>query len=139
MSEPMSPQQGAAMQAAGMVMTPFNPVTGAAMIAAGTVSGHQTFEIQPEQLPRVLAGLDEVRGKYVEAQRLAVQLSAVTPPFADDTTVAAFKKIRERAQGGEGCLYDTAQGMIDWVDGFKAAVQKAIEDHQRIDDENRMA
>ncbi|MGI8308495.1 hypothetical protein [Saccharopolyspora hattusasensis] len=139
MSEPMSPQQAAAMQAVGMAMTPFNPVTGAAMIAAGTVNGHQTFEIQPDQLPRVLAGLDEVRAKYVEAQRLARQLSNVTPPFADDVTVEAFKKISERAQGGEGCLFDTAQGMIDWIEGFKAAVQQAIEDHQRIDDDNRMA
>ncbi|MER7009876.1 hypothetical protein ABT324_00410 [Saccharopolyspora sp. NPDC000359] len=134
MSEPAG-----VMQAVGMAMTPFNPVTGAAMIAAGTVNGHQTFEIQPDQLPKVLAGLDEVRAKYVEAQKVARQLSNVIPPFADDVTVAAFKKINERAQGGEGCLYDTAQGMIDWIDGFKAAVQKAIEDHQRIDEENRMA
>ncbi|MBB5159615.1 hypothetical protein [Saccharopolyspora phatthalungensis] len=127
------------MQAAGMAMTPFNPVTGAAMIAAGTVSGHQTFHIQPDQLPRVLAGLDEVLAKYELAREQAAQLANVTPPFGDDVTVAAFKKISERAQGGEGCLYDTAQGMIDWVNGFKAAVQKAIEDHQRIDEENRMA
>jgi hypothetical protein len=135
----MPPEQGATMQAAEMAMTSFNPATGAAMIAAGTVNGHQTFHIQPDQLPRVLAGLDEVRAKYEYAQRMAAQLSNVTPPFGDDVTVAAFKKISERAQGGEGCLYDTAQGMIDWVNGFKATVQKAIEDHQRIDEENRMA
>lgn len=139
MSEPMPPQQAAAMQAVGMAMTPFNLVTGAAMIAACTVNGHQTFEIQPDQLPRVLAGLDEVRAKYEHAQRLAQRLSNVTPPFADDVTVDAFRRISQRAQGGEGSLFDTAQGMIDWTDGFKAAVQKAIDDHQGIDEENRMA
>lgn len=134
MSEPAG-----VMQAVGMAMTPFNPVTGAAMIAAGTVNGHQTFEIQPDQLPKVLAGLDEVREKYRQAQEVAQQLSNVMPPFADDVTVEAFKKISQRAQGGEGSLFDTASGMIAWIDGFKAAVQKAIEDHQRIDEENRMA
>ncbi|MGW1682615.1 hypothetical protein [Saccharopolyspora sp. NPDC002376] len=134
-------EQAGVMQAAGaaLAVTPFNAVTGAAMIAVGTATGRQTFEVQPDKLPTLLAGLDEVRAKYVEAQKVARQLSNVMPPFADDVTVAAFKKISERAQGGEGSLFDTATAMIAWIDGFQAAVQKAIEDHQRIDEENRMA
>ncbi|WP_397528104.1 hypothetical protein [Saccharopolyspora sp. 5N102] len=62
----------------------------------------------------------------------------MTPPFADDVTIEVFKRIGERAQGGEGSLYDTAAGMIKWIDSFKSAAKKAVEDHKRIDDGNRM-
>ncbi|MFI0465975.1 hypothetical protein ACH347_18025 [Saccharopolyspora sp. 5N102] len=53
-------------------------------------------------------------------------------------TIEVFKRIGERAQGGEGSLYDTAAGMIKWIDSFKSAAKKAVEDHKRIDDGNRM-
>lgn len=100
----------------------------------------QSFEVQPDKLPQLMAGLDEVRGHYEAAQLKARELSTTMPPFGDDTTVAVTKKICERAEGGEGSLTDTAQSMVDWVDGFKAAVQAAIQEHQRIDEENmRMA
>lgn len=104
-----------------------------------SVNGHQTFYVDLDRAPELLAELDGVRAKYEEAQKAAYDLSRIMPPFGDDVTVQVFKKLGERAQGGEGSLYDTAQGMIDWIDGFKAAVQKAIDEHKRIDDENRMA
>jgi hypothetical protein len=104
-----------------------------------SVNGHRTFYVDLDRAPEFLAELDGVRAKYVEARDMAQQLALVTPPFADDVTVQVFKKLGERAQGGEGSLYDNAEGMIKWIDDFKAAVQKAIDEHKRIDDENRMA
>lgn len=125
---------GAAMK------TGFNPDNGRAVIGSdGAVNGHSKFEIDPDQLPQVRAGLDEVREKYLHAQEAAVQLSQVTPPFADNVTINVVRQISERAEGGDGNLYDTAEAMVQWVDEFQAAVDQAIADHRRIDDENRMA
>ncbi|QIZ34297.1 hypothetical protein [Saccharopolyspora sp. ASAGF58] len=103
-----------------------------------SVNGHQTFYVDLDRAPELLAELEGVREKYVEAQDMAQELRSIMPPFGDDVTVEVFKKLGKRAQGGEGSLYDTAQGMIDWIDGFKAAVQKAIDEHKRIDEETRM-
>lgn len=104
-----------------------------------TVNGQQGFRIDLDRAPELLKELDGVREKYRKARDLAQELSWVTPPFADDVTIQVFKKLGQRAQGGEGSLYDTASGMIKWIDDFKAAIQKAIDEHKRIDDENRMA
>ncbi|WP_190821875.1 hypothetical protein [Saccharopolyspora pogona] len=104
-----------------------------------SVNGRQTFYVDLDRAPELLAELDGVRAKYEEARKTAAELGNIMPPFADDVTVEVFKKLGERAQGGEGCLYDTAQGMIQWIDDFKAAIQKTIDEHKRIDEENRMA
>lgn len=104
-----------------------------------SVSGHQAFYVDLDRAPELLAELDGVREKYTTARDMATELATIMPPFGDDVTIAVFQKLGERAQGGEGCLYDTAQGMIDWIDGFKAAVQKAIDEHKRIDNETWMA
>ncbi|MBA8827032.1 hypothetical protein FHX42_004416 [Saccharopolyspora lacisalsi] len=136
MSQPMTPQQ---MYAAGAVLTPFNPATGSAMIMASTANGQSSFEVRPEMLPKLQAGLDRVRTKYEEAQRLSDGLSNVAPPAWDEVTKQVTRNITQRASGGENSLFDTAQGMIDWVDEFKAAVEQAITDYQRVDEANRMA
>ncbi|MBB5155462.1 hypothetical protein [Saccharopolyspora phatthalungensis] len=104
-----------------------------------SVNGHTTFHVDLDRAPELLAELDGVRAKYEAAQDVAAELGRITPPFADDVTVTAFKRLSERAQGGEGSLYDTAEGMIKWIDDFKAAVQKAFDEHKRIDNDNRMA
>lgn len=106
---------------------------------APAVNGQQGFQVDLDRAPELLKELDGVRAKYEKARDEARQLANIMPPFGDDVTIAVFKKLGERAQGGQGSLFDTAQGMIDWIDGFKAAVQKALDEHQRIDDENRMA
>ncbi|PKW19246.1 hypothetical protein [Saccharopolyspora spinosa] len=103
-----------------------------------SVSGHQAFYVDFDRAPELLAELDGVREKYEVARDIATQLANITPPFVDDVTVEVFRKLGERAQGGEGSLYDTAQGMIQWIIDFQAAVQKAIDEHKRIDEENRM-
>ncbi|MER5388543.1 hypothetical protein [Saccharopolyspora sp. NPDC002686] len=120
--------------AEGGGLTSFHPLTGAALIE----SGAQTFHIQPDQLPRVLAGLDEVRAKYEDVYNAASRLSVTGPPFWDDATVNEIKRICQRARGGEGNLHDFARGLADWVLGFRDAVQRAIQDHQRIDEESSM-
>ncbi|MDR7302853.1 hypothetical protein [Haloactinomyces albus] len=135
MSEEMSPAE---MRIVGQAVTPFNPVTGAAMITAGTVHGQTTFEVQPDMLPRLLSGLDRVRGKYREALRLSRNLSNIAPPAWDEVTKQVTRNITQRASGGPNSLEDTATGMIKWVDDFKAAVQQAITDTQRVDEANRM-
>ncbi|WP_019852671.1 hypothetical protein [Actinopolyspora mortivallis] len=111
----------------------------AALITAGTVDGQQTFEVHPDMLPHLLAGLERVREKYREALDLARDLSRVRPPAYDEVTTQITKRIIQRAQGGENRLFDTAEGMIRWVDEFKAAVQQAITDTQRIDEANQTA
>ncbi|PRW64702.1 hypothetical protein CEP50_03920 [Actinopolyspora mortivallis] len=136
MGKYMSPEE---MLRLGLIMTPFNPVTGAAMITAGTVDGNQTFEVHPDMLPRLLAGLDRVRDEYAQAQQLAQRLSYVQPPAYDEVTKQITKSIAQRAQGGENSLFDTAEGMIKWIDDFKAAVQQAITDTERVEEANRMA
>lgn len=136
MSQPMTPQQ---MYAVGAITTPFNPVTGAAMLMGGTVHGQASFEVDPAMLPRLQAGLDRVRDKYAHAQELARDLSNVTPPAWDEVTKQVTKNITQRASGGENSLNETAQGMIEWVDGFKAAVEQAMKDYQHVDEANRMA
>ncbi|MER7077652.1 hypothetical protein SAMN02982929_06939 [Saccharopolyspora kobensis] len=137
MNDPTPPQRTAAVSVPDAQPTFFHPATGAALIQAGTSFGNHTFHIRPDELPRVLAGLDKVRDAYVVAQDRATMLAQVVPPFADEVTMNAVARIRERARGGEGSLYDTARGLMDWVDEFKKAVQKAIVDHQRIDEENK--
>ncbi|MGW3471130.1 hypothetical protein ACWDKQ_22335 [Saccharopolyspora sp. NPDC000995] len=109
------------------------------MSEPASVNGRQTIRVDLDRAPELLAELDRVREKYVAAQFEANRLANIMPPFGDDVTVEVFKKLGERAQGGEGSLYDSAQGKIEWIDGFKAAVQKALDEHKRIDDENRMA
>lgn len=109
------------------------------MSETASVNGRPTMRVDLDRAPELLAELDRVREKYVKAREAALELSRIMPPFGDDVTVEVFKKLGERAQGGEGSLYDSAQGKIDWIDGFKAAVQKALDEHKRIDDENRMA
>ncbi|PKW19240.1 hypothetical protein [Saccharopolyspora spinosa] len=104
-----------------------------------SVSGHQALYVDLDRAPELLAELDGVREKYEAAQDVAYELSRIMPPFGDDVTVEVFRQLGERAQGGERSLFDTAQGMIDWIDGFKAAVQKAIDEHKRIDNETWMA
>lgn len=102
-------------------------------------AGGKSFEIQPDQLPKVLAGLDEVRAKFAEAREGAAELANTAPPFTDDVTMNVAKRIAEQAGGADGSLVKTTEGMIKWVENFRDTVKKAIEDHQRIDDENRMA
>ncbi|GAA4611112.1 hypothetical protein [Saccharopolyspora hordei] len=109
------------------------------MSETASVNGRTSIRVDLDRAPELLAELDRVREKYVKARDVATQLATIMPPFGDDVTVEVFKKLGERAQGGEGSLYDSAQGKIDWIDGFKAAVQKALDEHKRIDDENRMA
>ncbi|MER7014735.1 hypothetical protein ABT324_25185 [Saccharopolyspora sp. NPDC000359] len=135
MNDRMPPQPRAAMLAAGTALTPFHPLTGAALI----MTGPQTFHIQPDQLPKVLTGLDEVHAKYQFARDEALRLSGVAAPFKDDATIDVIKRICARAQGGEGNLFEFAQSLMDWVDAFKDAVRRAIEDYQRIDEESSMA
>ncbi|WP_245556159.1 hypothetical protein [Actinopolyspora mortivallis] len=53
-------------------------------------------------------------------------------------TAQITRSIAQRAQGGENSLFDTAEGVIKWVDDFKAAVQQAITDTQRVEEANRM-
>ncbi|KAA5825880.1 hypothetical protein ABT337_24915 [Saccharopolyspora hirsuta] len=137
MNDPIPPERTVAAAAPDVGRSSFHPVTGAALIEAGTSFGNRTFHIQPDQLPKVLAGLDEVRAAYVAAQDRVTLLAQVVPPFADEVTVNAVSRIRERARGGEGSLYDTAEGLLNWVDNFKEAVRAAIADHQRIDEENK--
>ncbi|PRW64325.1 hypothetical protein [Actinopolyspora mortivallis] len=122
----------------GMIMTPFNPVTGAALITAGTVDGQQTFEVQPDMLPKLLAGLERVRTKYEEAQNIAYDLASTVSPFGDDVTIETFREINKRAQGGENSLFDTSADMIKWIDDFKSAVEQAINDTERIDQANQV-
>lgn len=136
MSHEMSPEM---LRQVGAAITPFNPVTGAAMLTVGTVHGQKTFEVQPDMLPKLLDGLDRVRGKYQNAQDLAVNLSNVQPPAWDDVTKHVTKGITQRAQGGENSLFDTAEGMIKWIDDFKTAVKQAIRDYENTDEDNRMA
>ncbi|MGW1679277.1 hypothetical protein [Saccharopolyspora sp. NPDC002376] len=134
MSAPVPPQRAVETSAEGEDLTSFHPLTGAALIESGT----QTFHIQPDRLPRVLAGLDEVLAKYENIYNMALRLSSAGPPFLDDVTVNEIKRIRERARGGDGSLSDFARGMADWVMGFQDAVQRAVQDHQRIDEESSM-
>ncbi|WP_019854625.1 hypothetical protein [Actinopolyspora mortivallis] len=136
MAPQMTPDE---MLRLGKIMTPFNPTTGAALITAATVDGQQTFEVHPDMLPRLLAGLERVREKYKNAQDLAVELTYIHPPAYDEVTAQITKQIAQRAQGGENSLFDTATGMIRWVDEFRAAVQQAITDTQRIDEANQTA
>ncbi|MDA3648721.1 hypothetical protein LZ318_10440 [Saccharopolyspora indica] len=137
MNVPISPRTAAELTAEG-VLTPFDLVSGAALIAVGTYAGTETFHIQPEQLPKVLAGLDEVRAKFEFARDQAMRLANFRAPADDDVTMSAAQKIRERAHGGEGSLFDTAEALIVWIEAFEKAVQAAIRDHQRIDEDNRM-
>ncbi|RKT81963.1 hypothetical protein SAMN05421805_12675 [Saccharopolyspora antimicrobica] len=138
MNVPIPPRQAAAELTAEAVLTPFDPVSGAALIAVGTYAGAETFHIQPEQLPKVLAGLDEVRAKYEFARDKAAQLGNFPAPAVDDVTTRAVQKFCERASGAEGSLFTTAEALIAWVEAFEKAVQAAIRDHQRIDEDNRM-
>ncbi|MEU5845570.1 hypothetical protein [Saccharopolyspora shandongensis] len=108
------------------------------MTEAENVNGHTKFRVDLDRAPELLAELDAVREKYLKAQDVASELATVTPPFGDEVTVDVFKKISRRAQDGAGSLFHTAQGMVGWIDGFKAAVQKAIDEHKRIDSEKWM-
>lgn len=125
-------------RSASGITTTFNPATGAAMFTSGTVNGQTTFEVQPEMLPRLKAGLDRVRVKYEEAQGLGTDLGAVLPPAWDEVTKQVTKNIAQLAQGGENSLFDHATSMIEWVDSFRTAVEQAIIDAERVDEANRM-
>ncbi|GAA4860519.1 hypothetical protein [Saccharopolyspora rosea] len=103
------------------------------------VRGHSAFYVDLDRASELLAELDEVRAKYETARERAAELGNIPSPFGDEVTVDVFRKIGERAQGGEGSLYETADGMARWIADFKDAVQKSIDEHKRIDDGNRMA
>ncbi|GAA2789879.1 hypothetical protein [Saccharopolyspora taberi] len=102
-----------------------------------SVNGHTTFHVDLDRAPELLAELGAVREKYEKIQDVALELKGVQPPFVDDATVGVFRELGARAQGGDGDLYRTTSQMISWIDGFKAAVAKALDEYQRIDDENR--
>lgn len=105
----------------------------------GGVNGHSAFYVDLDRAPELLAEIEGVREKYTAAMDKAQELRMLVPPFGDDVTVDVFRRLGEHAVGAEGSLLVTAQGMVDWIDGFVNALRKALDSHKQIDDDNRMA
>ncbi|MDA3628374.1 hypothetical protein OU415_23280 [Saccharopolyspora sp. WRP15-2] len=100
------------------------------------VNGRTKFYLDMDRVPELIADLDAVRAKFEEVRKQAQQLGNPRPPFADGVTEEVFRKIAERAMGGWGNLHENVAAMSKWIDDFKAAVQQAFDEHQRIDQDN---